>query len=43
MSEKAPEGIYVYQPYGSVSHPGRAKRGRLWGLGGLPDGVECKG
>ncbi len=43
MSETAPKGIYVYQPYGAVSHPDRAKTGRLYGLGGLPAGVECKG
>jgi hypothetical protein len=43
MSETAPKGIYVYQPYGSATHPDRARTGRLFGLGGLPFDVECKG
>lgn len=43
MSETAPKGIYVYQPFGPVSHPDRAKSGRLFGLGGLPFGVSMDG
>ena len=35
MSEKEPTGPYVYQPYGSVTHPERAKNGRLFGVGGV--------
>ena len=35
MSQTAPDGIYVYQTFGSVTHPARMKSGRLYGLGGL--------
>jgi hypothetical protein len=35
MMDKAPEGLYVYQPFGPVSHPDRDKTGRLYGVGGL--------
>ena len=35
MSEQEPDGPYVYQPYGSVSDPERAKAKRLWGVGGV--------
>lgn len=34
MSETAPDGVYVYQP-----HPVTRKDGRLWHIGGLPDGL----
>ena len=34
MSERAPEGPYVYQP-----HPVSRKDGRLWMVSGLPDGM----
>lgn len=34
MSERAPEGAYVYQP-----HPVSRKDGRLWQVGGIPDGL----
>lgn len=43
MSEHAPKGYYVYQPFGSVSHPDRAKSGRLYGVGGLPFEARCDG
>jgi len=43
MSEHAPQGYYVYQPFGSVSHPDRAKTGRLFGVGGLPFETRCDG
>lgn len=33
--EKAPDGPYIYQPFGSVSHPQHAAAGRLWAIGGL--------
>ncbi len=35
MSEQAPSGPYVYQPYGNVMEVERAREGRLWGVGGL--------
>lgn len=34
MSERAPKGVYVYQP-----HPASRKDGKLWHIGGLPDGL----
>ena len=43
MSETEPTGPYIYQPYGSVSHPDHQKAGRLWGIGGLPWMAEIKG
>jgi hypothetical protein len=43
MSEHQPDGLYVYQPFGSVSHPDRAKSGRLFGVGGLPYEAKCQG
>ena len=35
MSKTAPDGIYVYQPHS----PQKRKDGRLWQIGGLPDGL----
>ncbi len=35
MSSIEPKGPYIYQPFGSISHPSHAKEGRLWGIGGL--------
>ena len=35
MTEREPDGPYVYQPFGPVSHPDRGKTGRLFGVGGL--------
>lgn len=35
MSERAPKGVYVYQPHS----PQKRKDGRLWHIGGLPDGL----
>ena len=35
MSEIAPKGVYVYQPHS----PQNRKDGRLWHIGGLPDGL----
>ena len=35
MSETAPRGVYVYQPHS----PQKRKDGRLWHVGGLPDGL----
>jgi hypothetical protein len=35
MSERTPEGVYVYQP-----HPVTRKDGLLWSIGGLPDGLS---
>jgi hypothetical protein len=43
MSEQEREGIYVYQPYGTAAYQSPLGPDRLWGLGGLPAGVECKG
>jgi len=43
MSNQEREGIYVYQPFGTVTDPARAMTGRLYGLGGLPFGVHCNG
>ena len=36
MSEKGPDGPYVYQPYGSATHREHNRHGRLWGVGGVP-------
>jgi hypothetical protein len=35
MSEQSPKGPYVYQPFGSISHPNHAAADRLWGVGGV--------
>jgi hypothetical protein len=34
MSDRAPDGPYVYQP-----HPVSRKDGKLWHVGGMPDGM----
>ena len=39
----APSKPYVYQPFGSVSHPEHKSAGRLWGVGGLGELTEIKG
>ena len=36
MTDKAPKGPYVYQPYGTGWNPERTKAGRLYAIGGLP-------
>lgn len=45
--ETEPNEPYVYQPYGTVTHPEAAESGRLWGvgLGGSPAGflAQIKG
>ena len=41
MSYHEPDGPYVYQPYGSVTHPERGDR--LFGVGGVAPGTEIKG
>lgn len=43
MSEQAPDGPYIYQPFGSVSHPEHNKAGRLWAIGGLHHLATVKG
>lgn len=44
MSEREPTGFYVYQPFGTVTHPDRAKTGRLFAVSGFPDPiVRCDG
>jgi len=43
MSQQEPTEIYVYQPYGSVSHQAHASAGRLWGVGGVSSLAEIKG
>lgn len=43
MSNLEVKGIYVYQPFGTVTRPDRALSGRLYGLGGLPESVSCVG
>ena len=35
VSERAPEGVYVYQP-----HPVSREDGLLWSIGGLPSGMS---
>lgn len=35
MSQQEPDGPYVYQPFGSVTHKEHEKAGRLWGVGGV--------
>jgi hypothetical protein len=46
MSERGPSGPHVYQPYGSITDPGRARAGRLGGVGGVPGatimGLTCE-
>lgn len=39
----APDGPYVYQPYGSISHPSHNEAGRLWAIGGLSSFTQIKG
>ncbi len=41
--DKEPDGPYVYQPYGSVSHPKHNELGRLWGVAGISLYTEIKG
>ena len=43
MSQQEPTGPYVYQPYGSVTHPDRAKTGRLYGVGGVDYAATISG
>lgn len=43
MSDREPTEPYVYQPFGSVSHPVYNAAGRLWGIGGLPHLVRIEG
>jgi hypothetical protein len=33
--EAEPQGPYIYQPFGSVSHATHNDAGRLWAIGGL--------
>jgi hypothetical protein len=35
MSSAEPTGPYVFQPYGTVTHPDHAAWGRLYGVGGV--------
>ena len=35
MEHRTKSGLYIYQPYGSVSHPDHVAAGRLWGIGDL--------
>ncbi len=35
MSEREPNGPYIYQPFGPVSHPDRKATGRFYGVGGV--------
>ena len=39
----APDGPYVYQPYGPVSHPLHNEAGRLWAIGGLHSLTKIRG
>lgn len=39
MSDAELTKPYVYQPFGSVSHPTREAAGRLWGVG-LPYRID---
>ena len=43
MSEVAPKGPYIYQPFGSVSNPDHAAAGRLWGIAGVSLLTQIKG
>ncbi len=33
--EREPDGPYIYQPFGSVTHPEHNAAGRLWAIAGL--------
>jgi hypothetical protein len=35
MTETAPDGPYIYQPFGPVSHPEREQSGRFFGIGAV--------
>jgi len=35
MSSQEPTKPYVYQPFGSATHPVHNREGRLWGVGGV--------
>lgn len=43
MSDREPTGPYIYQPFGSVSHPAHNEAGRLWAIGGLHHLVRIEG
>lgn len=43
MSEQTVRGAYVYQPFGTCTHPERATTGRLYGVGNLPLWAKCEG
>jgi hypothetical protein len=43
MSQQEPTGPYVYQPYGAVTHPDRAKTGRLYGVAGVDYAATIQG
>jgi hypothetical protein len=40
---KEPEGPYIYQPFGSVTHQEHASCGRLYGVAGVSILTEIKG
>lgn len=35
MTPREPVGPYVFQPFGSLTHPEHETIGRLWGVGGV--------
>jgi len=41
--ERAPKGLYVYQPFGTAAHKNPLAPERLFGIGGFPPGVRCNG
>ena len=43
MSERAPEGPYVYQPYGSVSNLNPFDESRMYGIAGISLGTTIRG
>jgi hypothetical protein len=43
MSEREPEGPYVYQPFGSATHKAHDAADRLWGVGGIDLLAEVRG
>lgn len=43
MSEYEPKEPYVYQPFGSVTHPHYAEVKRLWGVGGVSPLTDITG
>lgn len=43
MSKDAPDGPYIFQPYGSVANRNELDPKRMWGIGGVGYGTTIDG